>query len=185
MLDKQLGNGIISNTFRQKGINTFDSACEWVRALPYKRNSTKEDKFIVLKESCGTCSSKHELIKRLAVENGIDECKLVLCMFKMSAFNTPRIKSVLDEFGLDYIPEAHTYITIDGVVNDLTFPEKQELLYLKDVLYTEVITADQILSYKVETHMAFMKKWIEENEVAYSFERLWGIREKCIEVLSL
>lgn len=185
MLDKQLRNGIISNTFRERGISTFDSACKWVRALPYKRNSTKEDKLIVLKESCGTCSSKHELIKRLAVENGIEECKLVLCLFKMSAFNTPKIKSVLDEFGLDYFPEAHTYITINGVVNDLTFPENPELLYLKDVLYREEITADQISTYKAETHKAFMKRWIGENEGAFSFEEMWKIRERCIGVLSL
>ena len=185
MLNKQLGDGMISNIFKENGINTFDSACEWVRALPYRRNTTKEDKLIVLKESCGTCSSKHELIKRLAEENDIKECKLVLCIFKMSAINTPKIRAVLEDYDLDFFPEAHIYVTINGVVNDLTFPENPELLYLNDVLFTEEISADQILTYKVEKHQAFMKEWIGENRVLYSFEELWGIRERCIEVLSL
>ena len=184
-MNNQFGDGPFSAYFKERGIESFDSACEWVRTLPYKRNSTKTDPFIVLKESCGTCSSKHELIKRLADENGITDCVLVLCMFKMSSYNTPKVKGVLDDKGLEYIPEAHTYIQLDGEVNDLTFPEKPALLYLEDVLFTEEITADQIQEYKVERHKKYLKKWVEDGNVHYSFEELWEIREECIRVLAL
>ena len=159
-------------------------ACEWVRALPYKRNSNKEDNLIVLKEACGTCSSKHELIKRLSEENGIDDCRLILCMFKMSSNNTPKVASVLSAYGLDYIPEAHTYITLNGVAHDFTFPGNPELLYQDDILYMEEILADQIKSYKVETHKAYLNKWIKEVQSPYSFQEIWEIREACIASLS-
>jgi len=179
-----LHDGAISNAFRARGILAFQEACEWVRSLAYKRNSTKEDALIVLKESCGTCSSKHELIKRLAEENGLEDCKLVLCMFKMSAANTPKVEAVLRRYGLDYIPEAHTYITLNGEVLDLTFPENPELSYLQDILFTEYISADQIRNYKEKTHKTYLREWGENSDALYTFEELWKIREECIEVLA-
>lgn len=179
-----LRDGNISSSFKKKGINSFRDACEYVNQLPYKRNSTKDDPLIVLKESCGTCSSKHELIKRLADENGIGDCKLILCMFKMSAENTSGVKSVLEEYGLEYIPEAHTYIEIDGKINDLTFPNSSDFSVLKDVLFTEEISADQIQFYKEKRHKEYLKEWLKEAGLEYSFEEIWGIREACILALS-
>lgn len=183
-MDRALGNGIISNNFKELGLFEFREACEWVRALPYKRNSTKRDPHIVLKERCGTCSSKHELIKRLAEENDIKDCKLILCIFKMSGHNTPKVKSLLDDYELSYIPEAHSYITLKGVVHDLTFPENPELLYQNDILHKEEISTDQIQSYKFETHKAYLKNWTIEGQSPYSFEELWSIREACIAALT-
>ena len=183
-MDIKTENGLVSCTFVNGGITTFKDACDWVRALPYRRNSTKNDILIVLKERCGTCSSKHELLKRLTVENDINNCKLILCMFKMTSVNTPKVKSVLDNYGLTYIPEAHTYLEIDGIVNDFTFSGEPELLYLDDVLFTEEINADQIREYKAETHRRYMKEWGVDNEMAFTFEELWGIREECIGALA-
>ena len=184
MMGSILGNGIISSHFKELGIFEFKAACEWVKSLPYQRNSTKEDYLIVLKECVGTCSSKHELIKRLSVENDIDDCKLILCMFRMSGNNTPKVKSILDEYGLSYIPEAHTYISLNGVVYDLTFPSNPELLYQNDILFTEEITADQIKTYKVELHKNYLKKWIKDSQSTYTFQEVWNIREACIVALS-
>jgi len=183
-LEDKLGSGPFSEAFKKVNAFTFKMACTWVQSLPYKRNSTKDNPFIVLQESCGTCSSKHELIKRLADENQIEGCELILCMFKMSADNTPKVKPILQKYGLDYIPEAHTFIRLDGDIVDLTFPDKPELLYLDDIIYEEKIEADQIRAYKAETHRSFMEKWGKENGLEYDFEELWKIREECIEILS-
>ncbi len=179
-----LGDGPLSMAFRQRGLITFDEACAAVKSLEYRRNSTKDDPLIVLKESCGTCSSKHQLIKRLAEENLMVNSRLILCMFKMSASNTRKIGSVLKKHGLEYIPEAHTYISVDGQIKDLTFPGDLELTYLNDVLFEEEISADQILYYKEATHKAFLKEWGEKEEIELTFEELWRIREECIEFLS-
>lgn len=183
-LHKKLTGGAISVAFRDRGIYTFQDACAYIRALPYKRNSTKEDTLIVLKESCGTCSSKHELIKRLAQENAINNCALILCIFKMTGSNTQKVKPILENYNLEFIPEAHTYILLEGNICDLTFPENPELRYLNEVMYTEEINADQIGIYKVEKHRSFLDAWRKENDVAYSLEELWGIREKCIAALA-
>ena len=180
-----LGDGVISKAFKALGVEHFDTACEFVNGLPYKRNSTKSDPLIVLKESCGTCSSKHGIIKRLAVENEISDCKLILCMFKMSSLNTIAVAPVLNSYGLEYIPEAHTYVEIDGSICDLTFPDTKDLAYQKDVLFTEEISADQLKSYKLEKHQAYMRNWMQEEKLSYSFEELWAIREECIFALSV
>ncbi len=183
-MDKILENGPISKAFGERGIFTFREACEWVRSLAYKRNTTKDDALIVLKESCGTCSSKHELIKRLAEENGIESCQLVLCMFKMSATNTPKVGPVLSHYGVEYIPEAHTYITINNEVHDLTFPENPELLYQKDILFTECISSEQIRDYKAKKHRAYLREWRDKDNVPFTIEELWMIREECIALLA-
>lgn len=177
-------SGPISHTFSQKGISEFKHACEWVQQLPYHRNSTKEDHLIVLKEMQGTCSSKHELIKRLAEENELLGCSLVLCMFKMSGLNTPKIGDVLSHYGLDYIPEAHTYILLDDEILDLTFPEKPPLDYLKEVIFTKKISADQIKHFKSSTHRSYLRQWVDQESLPYSLKEIWEIREECIQRLS-
>ncbi|MEM9548349.1 MAG: hypothetical protein AAGA77_20365 [Bacteroidota bacterium] len=179
-----LGAGLISRAFKQRGVTTFEEACNLVQSLEYRRNSTKDDFEIVLKESCGTCSSKHQLIKKLAEENEILDCKLILCMFKMSDLNTPKIAVALKKYGLNYIPEAHTYITINGQIKDLTFPEGSDMTFLEDVLYEEEISADQIRYYKEETHKAYLKEWRVSEKMELTFEELWGVREECIGLLS-
>lgn len=179
-----LGFGDISMAFRQKGIFSFSKACQFINDLPYRRNSTKDDVLVVLKEDCGTCSSKHELIKRLADENSIKDCALVLCIFKMTAKNTPGIEGVLKKAEMDYIPEAHTYITLKGKIFDFTFPEQSELSFLNDVLHTEIIEANQIRTYKAEAHRKYLKTWLNEEGIDLSLEEVWNIREDCIHALS-
>lgn len=183
-MDYVLGNFPISNKFKELGVFKFNDACEWVRSLPYRRNSIKEDPLIVLNEKCGTCSSKHELIKRLAEENNFSGCKLILCIFKMSSLNTPGVETVLGKYDLSYIPEAHVYIILDGKIHDLTFPGNPKLLYQNDIIHTEEIVADQIRSYKVESHKTFIKNWLKKFHTSYSFQAMWSIREECISALS-
>ena len=184
-LKTKLTDGIFSTAFKKKGIFEFGEACEWVRQSPYKRNTETGDQINVINEGCGTCSSKHELIKRLADECELKDCCLVLCMFKMTSENTPKVRTVLELYGLQYIPEAHTYISINGEVNDFTFPENPELVYQKDILYTEVISADQIKTYKSATHREYLKKWLEREQIPFSFQEIWEVREACIAALSV
>lgn len=183
-MNQELGSGVLSTAFKERGIHSFIEACEWIRQLPYKRNNAESDPFRVIHENCGTCSSKHELIKRLAEENGIANCSLVLCMFRMNGSNTPKVKSILELNKMKYIPEAHTYITMNGEVQDYTFPDNPDLLYLKDVIYTEEITAEQIKKYKSETHKRFIQEWIVRENISKSFQEIWIIRESCIQALS-
>ena len=79
--------GIFSAAFRKLGAQTFEEACHLVNQMPYQRNRIKSDALRVLNEGCGTCSSKHEVIKRLAEELQLEACRLILCMFRTDWLN--------------------------------------------------------------------------------------------------
>ncbi|HWO29322.1 MAG TPA: hypothetical protein VNO32_11045 [Candidatus Acidoferrum sp.] len=64
------------------------TAAQYVCGLPYGRNSDPSDPVIVLAEQRGTCSTKHALLRRLAIEQGLD-IALVLGIYEMTERNTP------------------------------------------------------------------------------------------------
>src|ERR1700740_2919474 len=111
-------SSFISVAFREKGIHSFRKACDYVKQLPYRRNSDKTYLLCVFTENCGTCSTKHALLKQLAEENNATDIKLVLGIFKMNGSNTPAVKQILDEAGLNHIPEAHNYLKAKNEVID-------------------------------------------------------------------
>jgi hypothetical protein len=101
----------ISLAFLERNVFDFNSAAAFVRDLPYRRNKNKSELLSVLSENCGTCSSKHVLLKLLAEENNFD-LRLCIGIFRMSVENTPAVAATLIKNGLNYIPEAHCYLNI-------------------------------------------------------------------------
>ncbi|MDN8694013.1 hypothetical protein Q0M89_14690, partial [Staphylococcus aureus] len=59
----------ISEAFRERGITDFKQACEYIRQLPYKRNKDRDHLLNVLEEQKGVCSTKHAVLRKLALEN--------------------------------------------------------------------------------------------------------------------
>jgi hypothetical protein len=57
-----------AHQFHQLGLTDFHQACDYVWQLAYGRNRDNHDWRAVLTEKCGTCSSKHRLLKALADE---------------------------------------------------------------------------------------------------------------------
>lgn len=102
--------GAISKEFLNQGIQTFNEACLFVKKLPYKRNTDKENSKIVFIDKCGTCSTKHAVLKQLCMEHDMDDIMLVIGIFEMNGINTPQILDTLTKYNLTYIPEAHTYL---------------------------------------------------------------------------
>jgi len=74
---------------------TFKSATDFVANLNYGRNVNKDDLKTLFDDNCGTCSTKHALLKTLADENGFNEIKLVIGIFKMNSENTNEISETL------------------------------------------------------------------------------------------
>jgi len=178
-------NGLISKTFLSAGINTFQKACNWVSNLPYRRNHDKENELALFKDLCGTCSTKHALLKRLADENGNHELKLMLGLFKIDGNNTPAIKDLLKEHDLPYIPEAHNYLRVSNYIMDFTGIGINETKFELDILKEIEIKADQITDFKVQFHREYLAQWIEDNKIPYSLDELWAIREECIRLIGL
>ncbi|NOQ70596.1 MAG: hypothetical protein GQ574_01260 [Crocinitomix sp.] len=174
--------GPLSNECVDRGIISFLSFIEWVEQLPYSRNSDRSEYRLVFDEECGVCSTKSALIKAVAAENGWENVKLFLGMFLMSEKTHPGVGIILKEANLESIPEAHTYLKINGEIRDVTGLEKGSESFEKSLQLEVEIKPDQIGEYKVNWHRAQM--------VAYSFENgmspnsLWETREKCIAELS-
>lgn len=177
--------GDISEAFRKRGVYSFAEAAALVCNLPYARNTAKENHLCVLLENCGTCSTKHALLKRLADENGHPEIELVLGIFRMNGNNTPAVAATLQKHGLKEMPEAHNYLRRNGVRFDFTkkgfAPEK----FVPDLLEETDITPEQITDYKVNYHRAFLQRWLALHpEIPFTLQEYWRIREACIAALS-
>lgn len=178
--------GPVSEKFIAKNIRTFQEAILFVKELPYQRNENKKDLLTVFNDNCGTCSTKHALLKLLAGENNFKNLELILGIFKMNAENTPAVKNTLAKYNLEYIPEAHNYLRYKGERMDFTKVEWKFLEYVQDIMEETVILPEQIADYKVAYHKQFLEKWLQENsQVPYGLDEIWRIREQCIKDLSL
>lgn len=178
-------NGEISQLFLKNNCFDFHSASEFIRNLPYRRNLNKDNLATVFIDQCGTCSTKHAVLKTLTEENNQPDFKLILGIFRMSGSNTPKIKSVLETYNLDYIPEAHNYLKFKNQILDFTKKNSSENDFINDLLEETEIQPHQINQFKIEFHKNYFKKWLSEHpEIPYSLDELWNIRELCIQALS-
>lgn len=175
----------ISNRFLESNIVDFSSAILYIQDLPYRRNSHKNHPSVVLDEQCGTCSTKHALLKSLAEENDKSVVRLMMGIYKMNASNTKSVKEVLEKYKLDYIPEAHNYLKMGSKIIDATKRGFANTLFANDLLHEEEINPNQIGNYKLNQHREYLKDWLHANpQIAYHPQELWEIREECIEAIT-
>ena len=177
--NKDLDHGSeLSNQFRDHGCETYHQACDHVWRIPYGRNSNSSDWSLVLSENVGTCSTKHALLKSLANEIGL-EIDLVLGIYPMNESNTPGIGSVLTASSLDYIPEAHCYLSYGGVRIDLTKFSVNPAQHVLEFFTERKLEPTDIGETKRQIHKQFLADQYGENEA----ERIWNAREECISAL--
>ena len=178
-------NGEISREFLSLNILTFKEATEFVRKLKYGRNENKNDLKSVFVDNCGTCSTKHSLLKKLADENNHSEIKLTLGIFKMNSSNTKEIEQTLKTHNLEYLPEAHNYLKYKNEIYDFTKKHSKPSDFVNELLEEIEIKPEQITSFKVDYHKEYLKKWLTENgKIKFTLNEIWKIREKCIENLT-
>ena len=171
-------NKIISQTFLDLDINTFQKACDYVWKLPYGRNSDRSNWKLVLSEQKGTCSTKHALLKSLADEIHID-VDLVVAIYSMNEKNTPGVEEVLKKHDLSYVDEAHCFLVYQNIYKiDLTrhnIPAEQKILFFSE---QKIILPDDIGDTKIEFHKNYIKK-----RFGKQYDFYWSVREECIKVL--
>ena len=172
----------ISKIFIAKGAHDFHEALIYVHELPYRRISQLGNYMQVLSEECGTCSTKHALIKQLAAEVNVD-IQLKLGMFLMTKQNMPTIAAVLDEYNLTDIPEGHVYLQEGEKRFDITFPDEITYPEASDFLLEKEISPGDIGESKINFHQAFLKEWMVAENISLSFKTLWACRERCIDAL--
>jgi hypothetical protein len=176
-------SGSLSFLFLQKGIHTFQQATEYIRGLPFKRNTDKSDPLCVLNDGFGTCGTKHATLRRLAEEQGLMDVDLVIGIFKMSAHNMPELTGLLEKESLPYIPEAHCYLRIKGKILDCMNTSFNIGEYEEEIIVERIISPEQITDLKVQFHQAFLKNWKQVCQIEQTFEEIWALREKCIRYL--
>ena len=91
----------VSREFLKNNIVDFNTACGFISSLPYKRNKNKNNLLCVFDEKTGTCSTKHAVLRKLAIENNRHEVKLILGIFKMDAEYNSKIENTLIRYKLD------------------------------------------------------------------------------------
>ena len=178
------GGNPVSDQFLIKKIKTFHDAIRHIHNLPYGRNKNPRNIASIIREGVGTCSTKNACLKTLAEENEIHSINLTLCIFSMTEQNTPGVGRILDAYALPYVLEAHTFLSYDNVRYDFTFPGNSEKLWEPDILIETTIDPDQILDYKISYHKSILKDWIQRDNIPYTLDKMWHIREACIQALA-
>lgn len=174
----------LTTQIRDMGIRDWEELVNFIQLLPYGRTQQKRDLSLVISEGKGTCSSKHALLKKVADQNQIPHIVLLLGIYKMNSKNTTGIGTVLDDEPLDFLPEAHCYLCINGIRKDVTGPNSDIRKIETELLEEQSITPEQIFEFKENYHKEFLRKWLREQNLAMTFEELWKIREACIAKLS-
>lgn len=177
-------NKQLTQLARDLGIKNWQQLTQFIQNLPYGRNSNRNDFSLVISESKGTCSSKHALLKAIALENNWEDIHLILGMYKMSEENTPGIGSVLAETPIPFLPEAHCYLMINSVRKDLTSSQADIANIENDLLREVEILPHQVSEYKIAYHKDYLMDWIEKENIPLSFDDIWELREQCIFNLS-
>jgi hypothetical protein len=174
--------GDITHAFVNLGVHDYREAAQYIHPLPYGRNSNSAAPLIVIQEGRGTCSTKHALLCRLALEQNLNVAMMV-GIYQMNERNTPGVGAVLQKYGLVSLPEAHCYLRAFGKRIDVT-REVGPSEPIAQFIHEEEITPDQIGAYKTNLHRHFLRHWMEKERPATTLEDLWSIREQCIAALS-
>ena len=174
--------GPLSDKLTNQNITTLQSLLDWLANLPYGRNTDRSDYKLVLEENKGTCSTKHALVKAIANENDWVDVDLYIGFFFMDAHVYPRLKNTLEKAGLEGIPEAHTFLVIDGNYVDVTSKNSP---ISEDFIVDEMeIEPEGIGDFKESIHKGFIADWAEIEKINLPPDQLWAIREACINGLS-
>lgn len=177
--------GPISKKFLDLNVLTFAKAAKFVRQLAYGRNENKADLTTLFVDNCGTCSTKHAVLKQLADENNITGLKLITGLFRMSASYTPKIATTLKKYKLDYIPEAHNYLKYHDQILDFTNKTSTPNDFKNELIEETEIRPDQIAEFKINYHKQYLINWLEKQKRQdLTIDELWKIREQCIADLS-
>lgn len=177
--------GPISRHFLAHNILTFCEATQFVRQLAYGRNENKADLTTVFADNCGTCSTKHALLKQLADENNFADLKLITGLFRMNSSNTPKISATLKRHRLDYIPEAHNYLKYRNQILDFTNKTSKPSDFENELIEETEIRTDQIADFKIKYHKEYLTNWLDRQKtVDLTLDEIWTIREQCIADLS-
>lgn len=111
--------GDISDKFLELGITSFKEAAIYVQNMDYGYNTNKDDRMILFKEKCGSCTTKHAVIASLAEELDIPLYKNV-CVYKFTEEITTGAAEIIKKYNIPYVPMVHCFLVYENLKFDLT-----------------------------------------------------------------
>jgi hypothetical protein len=111
--------GAVSEKFLERKIETFCTACHWIKNLPYGSNSNNENSLILFEENRGTCTTKHGVIARLASELELEVYKN-LGFYRLNDEIVRGVNAILQTHRLKFIPQIHCFLEYESFRVDLT-----------------------------------------------------------------
>lgn len=186
MIDFELtSNEKYSLAFREKGMNSFVEACNFIAKFPYGRNANREDFSLVFSEQKGTCSSKHALLAELALENGHPEVELIAGIFLMSGETHAKLAPFFENKPYTTLPECHCYLRYKGERFDFTDTSGTLELITPKLVREQRIDPSQVSDWKIVIHKDYLQRWLNRNPaIGMTLEAIWKEREEAISILS-
>lgn len=177
--------GPVSSEFAKYQCSDLQSAFDFIRYLPYGRNSDKSNLLTIFKDQKGTCSTKHAVLKLLLDEQEFIRFQLILGIFRMDEAYHSGVGEILKQYKLPYIPEAHNYLKFQDEILDFTNSDSTPDKFRNKLIFEVPITPTQITDYKVAKHKQMIQHWLDtEQWIPYNSDEIWDIRELCIRKLS-
>lgn len=163
------------------GFDRLEALARHVQALPYRRPIHAAHPLAVLREGCGTCSGKHQLLARVAQASGCFNVMLTVGVYDMNEDNTPGVGVVLDEAGVSSLPEAHCYLTVDHQRLDFTGLPPGKRSVFSALTQEHFPHPDALADRKSEIHRQAL--WVWASGQGMTLDQVWSLREACIEAL--
>jgi N-acetylglutamate synthase-like GNAT family acetyltransferase len=176
------GASALCEEVRSRGFDSFEHLAEHVRELPYGRTANVQDPLAVLRQECGTCSAKHQLLAAVARDCGHTEVQLTVGIYEMSEENTPGVGNVLNAASLTSIPEAHCYLSIEGDRFDFTGLSAGSSSPFASLVAEYTVSPTNLPRIKAALHGEAIAAWASDHGT--SKEAAWVTREACIAALA-
>lgn len=173
--------GQFSQIFLQKGIDTFQAACRYVKAMPYGSNADSSSSLILFEEGQGTCTTKHGAIARLAQEQTLPVYKN-LGFYRLNDTIVTGVDDILNAYGLTFIPQIHCFLEFDTYRVDLTEGNcNGKNQTIDDYDYVVRVTPDPTYEEKRACYLSYLRRYyaIAPELKAVGEERVLEILEKC------
>jgi hypothetical protein len=179
--DFELTQSEFSDLLKEKGIQSFTEACDYIRSLPYGRTSDRNDLSLLILEEKGTCSSKHGFLGRLIEENGFNDIQLIAGIFLMSPETHPVLTNFFKDKPYTSLPEMHCYLRYQGQRFDFTSLTTRIETIEPKIIREQRIEPHQTGDWKIKIHQEYIKAWLLRNpQIEMNFEDIWKEREACI-----
>ena len=141
--DKEIRpKGIISKTFVEMNIASFQGACAYVHHLPYGYNANRDDLMSLFEDGKGSCTTKHAVIATLALELDLPVRKWI-GIYAMTETLVTGTAVIIEKYALPHLPMVHCFLgdgfhrvdLTQGNVNGKNGP-------IDDFLYTAKVDAN-------------------------------------------